>query len=205
MLFSGKMVLTGADKVDMKVVLLGKEFGGKTSLVERYLRNYFTGNVPYQAVIGCFHALLWFRSDSTTKFYPICHITILLQPVALPVEHRPWSASRCSSSFRVYPFSLISLSGNLFHVVCSLPLLFLGCSMSTLPLTLLIDDIVTNWITAKLIRINDQGLCFWALSLFKSLSWDPVFKVLVLGCLGLDVYATLRADIGNFCHHLCYI
>jgi len=44
------MVLTGADKVDMKVVLLGKEFGGKTSLVERYLRNYFTGSIPYQAV-----------------------------------------------------------------------------------------------------------------------------------------------------------
>lgn len=51
-LHKGKMVLTGADKVDMKVVLLGKEFGGKTSLVERYLRNYFTGNVPYQATIG---------------------------------------------------------------------------------------------------------------------------------------------------------
>lgn len=46
------MVLTGADKVDMKVVLLGKEYGGKTSLVERYLRNYFTGNIPYQATIG---------------------------------------------------------------------------------------------------------------------------------------------------------
>lgn len=39
-------------KVDMKIVLLGKEFGGKTSLVERYLHNRFLGNVPYQSTIG---------------------------------------------------------------------------------------------------------------------------------------------------------
>lgn len=39
-------------KVDMKVVLLGKEFGGKTSLVERYLHDRFAGNVPYQSVSG---------------------------------------------------------------------------------------------------------------------------------------------------------
>lgn len=44
------MVLTGADKVDMKVVLLGKEYGGKTSLAERYLRNHFNGHMPYQSV-----------------------------------------------------------------------------------------------------------------------------------------------------------
>ena len=37
-------------RVDMKVVLLGKEYGGKTSLVERYLHNIFTGDVPYQSV-----------------------------------------------------------------------------------------------------------------------------------------------------------
>ena len=48
------MVLTGADKVDMKVVLLGKSFGGKTSLAERYLRNVFHSEYPYQAV-SIFH------------------------------------------------------------------------------------------------------------------------------------------------------
>jgi Ras-related protein Rab-24 len=38
-----------AAKVDLKVVLLGKEYGGKTSLVERFLHGKF-GNVPYQSV-----------------------------------------------------------------------------------------------------------------------------------------------------------
>ncbi len=37
-------------RVDMKIVLLGKEYGGKTSLVERYLHDRFTGDVPYQSV-----------------------------------------------------------------------------------------------------------------------------------------------------------
>ncbi len=39
-------------KVDAKVVLLGKEYGGKTSLVERYLHNRFSGDLPYQNTIG---------------------------------------------------------------------------------------------------------------------------------------------------------
>ncbi|XP_074641904.1 ras-related protein Rab-24-like isoform X2 [Tubulanus polymorphus] len=39
-------------KIDMKVVLLGKEYGGKTSLVERYLHDRFCGDVPYQNTIG---------------------------------------------------------------------------------------------------------------------------------------------------------
>lgn len=39
-------------RVDMKVVLLGKEYGGKTSLVERYLHDRFNEGVPYQATIG---------------------------------------------------------------------------------------------------------------------------------------------------------
>lgn len=39
--------------VDIKVVLLGKSAVGKTSLVERYLHNRFTGDtVPYQNTIG---------------------------------------------------------------------------------------------------------------------------------------------------------
>ena len=41
----------GSSRVDMKVVLLGKEYGGKTSLSERYLYDRFSGNgLPYQAV-----------------------------------------------------------------------------------------------------------------------------------------------------------
>ena len=41
---------TMAGKVDLKVVLLGKEYGGKTSLVERYIHNKFNSNAPYQSV-----------------------------------------------------------------------------------------------------------------------------------------------------------
>ena len=40
-------------KVDLKIVLLGKEAGGKTSLVERFVHERFSdknGNKPYQAV-----------------------------------------------------------------------------------------------------------------------------------------------------------
>lgn len=40
------------NKVDVKVVLLGKEYGGKTSLVERYLHNRFNDELPYQNTIG---------------------------------------------------------------------------------------------------------------------------------------------------------
>ncbi|KAK3727036.1 hypothetical protein QZH41_012557 [Actinostola sp. cb2023] len=39
-------------KVDVKVVLLGKEYSGKTSLVERYLHHTFNDHVPYQNTIG---------------------------------------------------------------------------------------------------------------------------------------------------------
>ncbi|XP_041049182.1 ras-related protein Rab-24 isoform X2 [Carcharodon carcharias] len=38
-------------RVDVKVVMLGKEFVGKTSLVERYVHNRFL-NGPYQNTIG---------------------------------------------------------------------------------------------------------------------------------------------------------
>ena len=38
--------------VDLKVVLLGKEFSGKTSLVERWLNGRFAGENKYQNTIG---------------------------------------------------------------------------------------------------------------------------------------------------------
>jgi len=39
-------------KVDMKVVMLGREFCGKTSLVERFLNERFAGENKYQNTIG---------------------------------------------------------------------------------------------------------------------------------------------------------
>lgn len=39
-------------KVDLKVVLLGKEYGGKTSLVERFIHHRFNASLPYQNTIG---------------------------------------------------------------------------------------------------------------------------------------------------------
>ena len=45
-------------KVDVKIVLLGKEAGGKTSLVERFVHQRFSdknGNKPYQAVGSFIH------------------------------------------------------------------------------------------------------------------------------------------------------
>jgi len=37
-------------RVDLKVVLLGSEYVGKTSLLERYVYDRFRGNLPYQNV-----------------------------------------------------------------------------------------------------------------------------------------------------------
>ena len=39
-------------KVDCKVVLLGRMYGGKTSLVERFIHQRFNENIPYQNTIG---------------------------------------------------------------------------------------------------------------------------------------------------------
>ncbi|XP_076825553.1 ras-related protein Rab-24-like [Clavelina lepadiformis] len=40
------------NRVDCKVVLLGKEYGGKTSLLERFLHEQFNEASPYQSTIG---------------------------------------------------------------------------------------------------------------------------------------------------------
>ena len=42
--------MSSNQKVDLKVVLLGKEYGGKTSLVERFIHHRFNSNLPYQNV-----------------------------------------------------------------------------------------------------------------------------------------------------------
>ena len=39
-------------KVDVKVVMLGKEYCGKTSVVERFLNERFSGENKYQSTIG---------------------------------------------------------------------------------------------------------------------------------------------------------
>ncbi|XP_038070664.1 ras-related protein Rab-24-like isoform X2 [Patiria miniata] len=53
-------------RVDLKVVLLGKEYGGKTSLVERYLHDRFHGDVPYQNTIGAAFGAKKIEVDSRT-------------------------------------------------------------------------------------------------------------------------------------------
>jgi Ras-related protein Rab-24 len=37
-------------RVDLKVVLLGSEYVGKTSILERFVYDRFRGNLPYQNV-----------------------------------------------------------------------------------------------------------------------------------------------------------
>ena len=56
-------------KVDLKVVLLGKEYGGKTSLVERFIHSRFNENVPYQNVRLNGLGLLYLLSCVALKFY----------------------------------------------------------------------------------------------------------------------------------------
>ena len=43
--------MTMGGRVDMKVVILGMGACGKTSLVDKYLYDRFSENVPYQTVI----------------------------------------------------------------------------------------------------------------------------------------------------------
>jgi len=40
-------------KNEIKVVMLGKEFSGKTSIVERFLSERYAGEHKYQTTVGC--------------------------------------------------------------------------------------------------------------------------------------------------------
>ena len=46
------IVITNMAKIDVKVVMLGKEYSGKTSIVERFLSESFGGENRYQSTIG---------------------------------------------------------------------------------------------------------------------------------------------------------
>lgn len=74
-----------AGKVDLKVVLLGKEYGGKTSLVERYIHNKFNSNAPYQSV------------SLTVRAY-IVHLyePSLIGPGGVQVTGKVWWPSACA-------------------------------------------------------------------------------------------------------------
>ena len=72
-------------KVDLKVVLLGKEYGGKTSLVERYIHGKFNESAPYQAVrpsaiIKLMRACLWSCERCAVS---LALIRLLARPLAL--------------------------------------------------------------------------------------------------------------------------
>ena len=40
----------GSNTVDIKVVLIGAQFAGKTSIIHRFIHNRFLSAVPYEAV-----------------------------------------------------------------------------------------------------------------------------------------------------------
>ena len=46
------IVIRNMAKIDVKVVMLGKEYSGKTSIVERFLSESFGGENKYQSTIG---------------------------------------------------------------------------------------------------------------------------------------------------------
>lgn len=68
-------------KVDAKVVLLGKEYSGKTSLVERYLHHRFNDSVPYQNVSKLVITLM-LKEKFNNLFY-ICYLIVSKKNVSL--------------------------------------------------------------------------------------------------------------------------
>ena len=50
-------------KNEIKVVMLGKECSGKTSIVERFLSERYAGEHKYQTTVGCAFGQRFERSD----------------------------------------------------------------------------------------------------------------------------------------------
>ena len=73
--------MTMGGRVDMKVVMLGREAGGKTSLVQRYLYDRFSGNLPYQAVITIITLLHIHGMDKNLALWRMHKITQYLNHV----------------------------------------------------------------------------------------------------------------------------
>ena len=71
-------------RVDLKVVLLGKEFSGKTSLVERFLNDRFAGENRYQNTIGAaYGAKMVMVEERSGRF---CWILWAYQPIARLID-----------------------------------------------------------------------------------------------------------------------
>lgn len=86
-------------RVDAKVVLLGREYSGKTSIIERYIHNRFDENQPYQSTIGAAYGAkrteafgrmvtlgIWDTAGS--ERYQVGYVQVCL----------PYSANTCSKS-----------------------------------------------------------------------------------------------------------
>ncbi|ELT94294.1 hypothetical protein CAPTEDRAFT_179082 [Capitella teleta] len=61
-------MMVGPDKVDLKVVLLGREYSGKTALAHRYLLQKFNPHMNYQTTVGAAYGARKFEVDKQTIF-----------------------------------------------------------------------------------------------------------------------------------------
>ena len=63
-------------KIDVKVVMLGKEFSGKTSVVERFLNERFAGENRYQATIGAAYGARWVSNTQLLTLHNISSFVV---------------------------------------------------------------------------------------------------------------------------------